>query len=253
MRQRIVDRFVYYPMRYPQGEWDLQGSAGAQDHWFNAADGTRLNAWWFPRPDARFGTLFLHGNAGNVTHRVDHAHQVLAAGSAFLVVDYRGYGKSQGSPSERGFYQDGDAAYADLLALGYAPNQIILQGESLGTAVAVDLALRKPCAGLILESPLKSLRAMAGTVLPGVGPLLAGGFDTYNKIQRVHVPTLIIHGNADEIVPFPQGQAVFQAANQPKQFWPVSGAHHNDLLYQAGPEYIMRLQAFYRSISPNAH
>jgi fermentation-respiration switch protein FrsA (DUF1100 family) len=178
---------------------------------------------------------------------------VLQAGSAFLVVDYRGYGKSRGRPSERGLYQDGDAAYADLLELGYTPEQIILQGESLGTAVAVDLAARKQCAGLILESPLKSLRAMAGMVLPIVGPLLAHGFDTESKISRVHAPLLVMHGDADEIVPFPQGQAVFQAANQPKQFWPVPGAHHNDLLYKAGPEYTTRLRAFYQSISHEAH
>ena len=253
VRQKIVDQFVYYPMPYPQGEWELQREAGAQDRWLKAADGTRINAWWFPKPDAHFATLFLHGNAGNVTHRIDHALEILEAGSAFLVVDYRGYGKSQGYPSERGLYEDGDAAYADLLALGYKPDQIILQGESLGTAVAVDLAARKRCAGLILESPLKSLRAMAGKVLPVVGPLLAHGFDTGTKISRVHAPLLIIHGDADEIVPFSQGQAVFQAANQPKQFWPVAGAHHNDLLDKAGPEYITRLRAFYQSISRKAY
>ena len=254
MFQRVINSFVYFPMRYPQGEWNLQQKAGAQDRWFKASDGTALNAWWFPKPDARFATLFLHGNAGNVTHRIDHAHQVVEAGSAFLVVDYRGYGKSQGHPSERGLYEDGDAAYAELMALGYAPDQIIVQGESLGTAVAVDLAARKPCAGLILESPLLSLRAMARMVLPVVGPLLAHGFDTGGKIAHVHSPLLVIHGDADEVVPFVQGEAVFQAANQPKQFWPLPGAHHNDLVYMAGPEYVTRLRAFYRLIlSRNAH
>ncbi|MFL6463986.1 MAG: alpha/beta hydrolase [Bryobacteraceae bacterium] len=253
MLQTVVNQFVYYPMPYPQGAWDLQRDAGAQDRWFKAADGTQLNAWWFPRSGAHFATLFLHGNAGNITHRIDHAHEILKAGSAFLVVDYRGYGKSRGHPSERGLYEDAHAAYADLLALGYAPDRIILQGESLGTAVAVDLATRKQCAGLILESPLKSLRAMAGTVLPVVGPLLAHGFDTYSKISRVHVPLLIIHGDADEVVPFSQGQAVFQTANQPKQFWPVSRAHHNDLLDTAGSEYAARLRAFYESISRKSH
>lgn len=253
VRQKIIDQFLYYPMPYPQGEWDVQRGMEAQDRWLKAADGTQLHAWWFPKTDARFATLFLHGNAGNVTHRIDHAQQILQAGSAFLVVDYRGYGKSRGQPSERGLYEDGDAAYADLLALGYQPNQIILQGESLGTAVAVDLAVRKQCAGLILEAPLKSLRAMAGTVLPVVGPLLAHGFNTENKISRVHAPLLVMHGDADEIVPFPQGQAIFRAANQPKQFWPIRGAHHNDLLYQAGPEYVTRLRAFYRSIAQEAH
>ena len=99
---------------------------------------------------------------------------------------------------------------------------------------------------------MRSLRAMARTVLPVVGPLLAHGFDTGKKISRVHAPLLIIHGDADEIVPFSQGQAVFEEANPPKQFWPVPGAHHNDLLYTAGPEYGKRLRAFYEVIGGNA-
>lgn len=253
VRRKVVDQFVYFPMPYPQGAWDLQQATGAKDRWLKAADGTKLNAWWFPYAHARFATLFLHGNAGNVTHRVDHAQSVLQAGSAFLVVDYRGYGKSQGHPSERGLYEDGEAAYADLLSLGYAPEQIILQGESLGTAVAVDLATRKRCAGVILESPLLSLRAMSRLVLPVVGPLLAHGFDTGEKISRVHVPLLVIHGDADEVIPFSQGQAVFRAANEPKQFWAISGAHHNDLLDTAGSAYVKRLRAFYQSMGNNAH
>ncbi len=250
MLASIVDRFVYYPMRYPQGEWDLQTAAGAQDLWCKTADGVRLNAWWFPQPDAHFATLFLHGNAGNVTHRIDHAHAIQRAGSAILVLDYRGYGKSEGHPSERGLYMDADAAYDALLQLGLAPNRIVLHGESLGTAVAAELALRRPCAGLILESPMASLSEMAGTVLPIIGPLFAHGFETRKRIRQVRAPLLVIHGDADEIVPFSQGQSVFSAANQPKEFWRVLGAHHNDLLYVAGDEYTPRLRAFYKALAP---
>jgi fermentation-respiration switch protein FrsA (DUF1100 family) len=248
MLRNIADRFIYYPMRYPQGAWELQSKAGAEDRWLTTSDGTRLNAWWFPKPNARFATVFLHGNAGNITHRIDHAQAARDAGSAFLVLDYRGYGKSQGRPSERGLYQDADAAYADLLHLGYAPERIIVQGESLGTAIAVDLALRKQCAGLILESPLMSAGRIAGTVLPFLGPLVIRGYDTYGKISRVHAPLMVIHGDADEIVPFSQGRAVFNAANEPKQFWPVRGAHHNDLLEVAGAEYVAHLRNFYERL-----
>jgi uncharacterized protein len=196
--------------------------------------------------------LFLHGNAGNVTHRIDHAHAITTAGSSILVLDYRGYGKSKGHPTEQGLYLDADAAYDALTQLGFRPNQIILQGESLGTAVAVYLASRRPCAGLILESPLTSLSNMAGKVLPVVGPLLAHGFNTRSKIGNVHVPLLVIHGDADEIVPFPQGQAVFKAANPPKELWRVPGAHHNDLLYIAGAEYVTRLRAFLQLLGQGA-
>lgn len=249
MLRSIVDRFVYYPMSYPEGEWDSQAAAGAQDLWFNTADGVPLNAWWFPKPDARFATLFLHGNAGNVTHRIDHAHAITRAGSAILVLDYRGYGKSRGHPSERGFYLDAEAGYDTLLQLGLTPKHIILQGESLGTAVAAELASRRPCAALILESPLVSLSKMAATVVPIVGPLVARGFEAHKKIGQVCAPLLVVHGDADEIVPFSHGQAVFSAANRPKQFWRVPGAHHNDLLYVAGNEYTTRLRAFYNSLA----
>lgn len=248
MFQNLADRLIYYPMRYPQGDWNLQAKAGAQDRWIQAADGTQLNAWWFPKTGAHFATLFLHGNAGNVTHRIDHAQAILDAGSAFLVVDYRGYGKSHGQPSERGFYEDGDTAYDELVRLGYTPDRIIVQGESLGTAVAVDLAIRRECAAVILESPLMSAGKIAGTVLPFLGPLLVRGYDTYSKISHVRAPLLVIHGDADEIVPFSQGQGVFQAANEPKEFWAVSGAHHNELLEVASAVYVVRLRSFYRSL-----
>jgi fermentation-respiration switch protein FrsA (DUF1100 family) len=248
MLRGVVDRFVYYPMRYPQGEWGSQAQAGAQDVWPMTADGVRLNAWWFPKLGSRFATLFLHGNAGNVTHRIDHAHAITKAGSAILVLDYRGYGKSMGQPSESGLYLDADAGYDALIRLGYGPKQIIVQGESLGTAVAVELASRRPCAGLVLESALTSLSDMARAVLPVIGPLVAHGFDTQRKVKQVRVPLFMIHGDADEVVPFSQGQAVFRAANEPKRFWRVPGAHHDDLLYIAGEEYVTRLRAFWRSL-----
>ena len=235
-------------MRYPQGDWDLQAQAGAQDLWLTTEDGVRLNAWWFPKPRALYATLFLHGNAGNVTHRVDRAQAIASAGSAVLIPDYRGYGKSTGHPSERGLYKDASAAYDALLRPGYEPDRIVLQGESLGSAVAVELATRRKCAALILESPFASLNKMAATLLPFVGPLVAHGFDTYARIARVHAPLLVIHGDADEIVPFSQGEAVFRAANEPKQFWRVADAKHNDLLYAAGEAYVVRLRAFYESL-----
>ena len=235
-------------MPYPQGDWNLQTEAGAEDLWLTTRDGIRLNAWWFPKPASRFVTLFLHGNAGNVTHRIDHAHAVQSAGSAILIIDYRGYGKSKDHPSERGLTLDAEAAYDALRKLGYEPTQVLLQGESLGTAVAVELASRHPCAGLILESPLASLGDMAARVLPILGPLVVHGFNTKTIIKRVHTPLLVMHGDADEIVPFSQGEAVFAAANAPKEFWRIPGARHNDLLHVAGDQYVPRLRAFYDSL-----
>lgn len=249
MLQKLVARFVYYPMRYPNGEWDRQHTAGAEDVWLAAKDGTKLNAWWFPQPGSQYVTLFLHGNAGNVTHRVDHAEAIKKAGSAILVLDYRGYGKSEGHAREGGLYQDADGAYDELIKRGYPPGRIILHGESLGTAVATEVASRRQCAALVLESPFASLSRMAAQVVPLLGPVLAHGFDTERRIADIRVPLLIIHGDADEIVPFSQGREVFRHANQPKMFWQVKGATHNDLLPTAGDDYVKQLRAFYASFT----
>jgi hypothetical protein len=248
MFHHLINRVVYYPMPYPDGDWNLQTEAGAQDVWLTTSDGIRLNAWWCPKRSSRFATLFLHGNAGNVTHRIDHARAINAAGLAVLLVDYRGYGKSKGHPSEAGLGLDAEAAYESLTQLGFKRTQIILHGESLGSAVAVKLASARPCAGLILESPFASLGEMAGKVLPIVGPLVVHGFNSKHSITQVHTPVLVIHGDADEVVPFAQVEAVFGAANPPKQFWRIPGAHHNDLLYVAGEQYVPKLRAFYESL-----
>jgi len=241
----IANRFIFYPMKFPEGDWGVQWSAGAEERWFRARDGTRLNAWWFPLPGARLATLFLHGNAGNVTHRVDHAAQIRAAGSAVLIVDYRGYGKSSGKPSEAGVYMDGDAAYDEVVRLGFAPLRIVLHGESLGTAVAVDVAARRPCAGLVLEAPLSSAQEIAASVVPLLGPALVRGFESRRKIRQVRAPVFVIHGDRDEVIPFAHGRALFEAANPPKWFWQVRGAMHNDLLFVADGEYVPRLREFY--------
>ena len=223
----------------------MQQIVGAQDVTITTADGVQIHGWWFPVDGCSRATLFLHGNGGNVTHRVDHALAIKQAGSSILIIDYRGYGKSRGQPSETGVYLDAGAAYAWLTGSGFPPHSIILHGESLGTAVATELASRRACAMLVLESPFTSLSAMAAAAVPLLGPAFVRGFDTVSRIQKIGVPKLIIHGEDDEIVPFSQGQAVFNAAREPKTFWPVKRAGHNDLLYWAGAEYITRLREFY--------
>ena len=245
MSGRLADRFIFYPSRYPAGDWDSMHREGGEDCWFTAKDGTKLNACWYPAAGARRVTLFLHGNAGNAADRVDHALRIREAGSAVLVLDYRGYGKSEGRPNENGVYQDADAAYDELERKGFHADDIVVQGESLGTAIAVDLASRRPCAGLILESPMSSVQEIAAAVVPWIGPIFVRGFNSRSKIGRVHVPLLIIHGNRDEIVPFAHGWKVFAAANEPKEFWELPGGTHNELLDAAGAEYVPRLRGFY--------
>jgi hypothetical protein len=223
---------------------------GASDVWLNTPDGVRLHAWFVKHEGTRLVTLFLHGNAGNVTDRIPHIREIAAAGSSVLILDYRGYGKSGGRPTERGLYTDSETAFAYLLGLGYRARQIILHGESLGTAVAVDLAGRRPCAGLILEAPFTSGSDVAGTVLPVLGPLLVQSFNSVPKIRWILRPKLFMQGDRDEIIPLRFGQSLYAAAQAPKSFWIIEGAGHNDIVETAGPQYRERLAGFYGSLRP---
>lgn len=241
----LAHRSAFFPMRHPQGWWSVQRDLGAEDVWLTARDGVKLHAWWLEAPEARAVTLFLHGNAGNVTHRGAAMREIVGAGSSVLLLDYRGYGKSGGTPSEGGLYRDADAAYDWLIGRGVRADRIVLHGESLGTAVAVDLAARRPCRALVLEAPFPSARAVAGSVLPGIGPLVMWGFDSKSKIAAVHVPLLVIQGESDEVIDIALGRELFAAAKEPKTFWALPRGGHNNIVEAAGPEYRKRLREFY--------
>jgi pimeloyl-ACP methyl ester carboxylesterase len=240
---------LYWPMRYPAGYWQAQAGLEARDVWLRASDGVRIHAWWKAAREARVATLFLHGNGGNLTHRADHLREIAAAGSDVLILDYRGYGRSDGSPSERGLYADADAGYSYLLRTG---KPVVVHGESLGAAVAVDLAVRRPAAGVVLEAPFTSVRDMAGLALPVLGPLAIWGYDNQAKIGRLRAPLLIVHGDRDSLVPLRFGQRLYAAASPPKWLWVVPGAGHNDILDAAGSAYRERLRRFYDEIAPAA-
>jgi fermentation-respiration switch protein FrsA (DUF1100 family) len=249
----FANRAIYYPTKYPQGFWDVQKQIGASDVWIETRDGVRLHAWWAPREGARWATLYLHGNAGNVTHRFPHIREIVAAGSSILMLDYRGYGKSAGRPTEKGLYMDCEGAFTHLLGMGYPASQIIVQGESLGTAVAVDLASRHPCAAVVLEAPFTSASDVAGTVLPILGPMLVRSYNSLSKIHGIAAPKLFMQGDQDEVIPPKLGQALYAAAPAPKEFWVVEGAGHNNILETAGPRYRERLEKFYAELTPPPH
>ena len=245
----FANRAVYYPIKYPQGEWELQRAAGATDAWIETSDGVKIHGWWVQRDGSTWATLFLHGNAGNISYRTRHIQEIVAAGSSILMLDYRGYGKSNGRPSEQGLYRDSEAGFIYLLGKGYRAEQIVIQGESLGSAVAIDLASRRPCAGLILEAPFTSASDVAGTVLPVIGPLLVRSFNSMPKIPWIRVPKFFLHGDRDQVVPLRLGQKLFAAAQGSKTFWVIPGSGHNNILDVAGPEYRNRLAAFYESLN----
>ena len=248
----LANRAIYYPVKFPQGYWEQQAQLGASDVWIDTPDGLRLHGWWVRCGSSRLATLFLHGNAGNVTDRAAHIREIVAAGSSVLVLDYRGYGRSAGRPTEKGLYVDSEAAYVYLLGLGYHGNQIILHGESLGTAVAIELASRRPCAGLILEAPFSSASDVAGTVLPVLGPALVRSYNSISKMQWLLMPKLFLQGDRDEVIPPKLARRLYATAQEPKSFWVIEGAGHNDILEQAGSAYRERLRSFYLSLPTTA-
>ena len=218
-----------------------------EDLRFSAADATRLHGWLVPG-SGETALLWFHGNAGNVGDRVallKELHEQL--GLSIFILEYRGYGASQGTPSEKGLYLDAEAALQSLIArLGSGARRIVLFGQSLGAAVAVELARRGPPSGLILESAFTSVSAMARHHYPWlpVGPLLRTRFDSLAKIAQVKAPLLVIHGDRDEIAPLRMGEALFAGAAEPKRLRVFRGAGHNDLPIVAGGEYFAALREF---------
>lgn len=241
----MAHRSVFHPMRFPAGDWHEAAALGIEEVWL-ASGNSRIHGWWKPLPAATAAVLFLHGNAGNVTHRGRHIRAWQQAGASILVPDWRGYGKSEGRPTESGSYEDAQAGYAFLRSRGFPPGRILVHGESLGTVAAADLAARQPVAGVILEAPFPSARAVAQTLLPLLGPALIWGYHLEGRLQRVRAPVLVIHGGRDAVIPFRLGRAVFEAAREPKEFWAVPGAGHNDIPEAAGPAYVERLRRFLR-------
>ena len=239
---------LYHPSKYPIGDWNTQRLVGAVDVWLEASDGVKIHAWWVQREGSPLAALFLHGNGDNITYYTPHVEEIVAAGSSVLILDYRGYGKSSGRPSEQGLYRDSEAGFIYLLAKGYRAGQIIVHGQSLGTAVAIDLASRHPCAALILEAPFTSASDVAGTLVPVLGPLLVRSFNSLSKMRSIRVPKFFMQGDRDEVIPLRLGQELFAAAHEPKTFWVIPGASHNDILETAGAEYRHRLKTFYETL-----
>jgi fermentation-respiration switch protein FrsA (DUF1100 family) len=221
---------IYFPSVYPEGDWNPGGLA-FEDAWFTAADGTKLHGWYLPCANPRAIVLFAHGNAGNLSHRRDFLELLSGLNVAVLIFDYRGYGRSAGSPTEAGILQDARAARRWLAErAGAGEAEVVLFGESLGGAVMVDLAAKEGARGLVLLGTFTSLADVAAFHYPWlpVKLLMRSRLDSRTKIGGYHGPLLQVHGDADTIVPPRLAQALFDAANEPKRLVLVPGADHND-------------------------
>lgn len=227
-----------------------------EDLFFTATDGVRLNGWFIPHREARATLVWFHGNAGNIGHRVENIKLLHdKVGVNIFIFDYRGYGRSEGRVSEEGTYLDGEAALELVLKkFGVERRRTILFGRSLGAAVATEMANRFDSQGLILESPFVSIREMARVVFPflPIGSLLKTRYDVREKIRKIKTPLLVLHGDRDEVVPFSQGKMVFAAAPEPKKFFAIAGAGHNDTYLTGGESYFQQLRIFIDG-APSTH
>ena len=197
-------------------------------------DGETLHGWWAPVADAKGTVLFFHGNAGNISHRIDYLTMFKQLGYNTLLFDYRGYGQSSGTPSESGTYLDAQAAWRYLIEIqGIGPERIVLFGESLGGAVAAWLAAREKPGLLALVSTFTSAPDLAAEIYPFLPVRWISRFDynTLEFLQSITCPVFIAHSPQDEIIPYRHGQRLFQAAPEPKQFLPLQGTHNTGFIF----------------------
>ncbi|MBN1572518.1 MAG: alpha/beta hydrolase [Deltaproteobacteria bacterium] len=242
----IEKRFIFFPEKridYTPKDFGYR----FEDVYYLTKDNVRINAWFVPAGEGAPTIIFCHGNAGNISHRIENITLLVKRGISVFIFDYRGFGNSGGKIAEEGLYLDALGAYDYLTGEMKIPiSKIVPFGRSMGGPIAVDLASRFTFPCLILESTFTSLKDMVRSFYPmlGIDKLLTMKFNSEEKIRGIKFPVLFIHGDSDEIVSYDLGRRLFDAANEPKTFYTIEGAMHNDTFDVGGEEYFNTFVGF---------
>jgi fermentation-respiration switch protein FrsA (DUF1100 family) len=224
-----LDRLIFFPDPVVP-----EAPRGVEERSIVTGDGLRLHGWYAAGAAAGPTLVWSHGNGGNIATRAEVLLALAARGLNVLAYDYRGYGRSEGRPAEAGVYLDAEAAYDSERQRGVPPARIVAFGESLGGAVALHLATRRPCAGVAVVSTFTCMRDVARYHYGPLGLLAGSRFDSLPRLRALVVPLLVAHGERDEVVPFALGERLFAAAREPKRFFRAAAAHHNDVFSAPG-------------------
>lgn len=247
-------KYIFFPDRILHATPKVAGLT-FEEIYFPTADGVRLHGWFLPGKPGKPLLLFAHGNAGNISHRIDNLAHFQQLGLTVFIFDYRGYGQSEGKITEKGSYEDMRGALTWLKTKGWTPQQMIYFGRSLGAAVALQLALEEPPAGLVLESAFTSVARMSWHHQPVTYALfgwwaLSSRYNNLGKIGRLQCPLLMFQGEHDNIVPPKMADQLFAQAPEPKTLYLIPGANHNDTYNVGGPPYWKQWRVFIDTLIP---
>lgn len=248
------DKFIFFPERYPNGDWEapVRERIPVQDVFLKTSSNATLHGWYIPSPKSPLILIYFHGNAGNITHRWDWAKRLRSLNTNIFLFDYRGYGKSSGTPTEKNLYEDAQRVYKYITKeRKYQPHQIILYGESLGTAPACYLASQHKVRALILRSPFTNAKDMAEKILPlpFVQHIIRSRLPNDEYIQQAKCPVLVIHAGDDHVVPLWQGERVFQLAPDPKALIRLPDGNHNTIEEKHGETLLHEMNKFIEQTS----